>query len=278
MGLGHLAHISVLCLCFLLRGCEMFCQHGRPATAPNNPTHRGRLVRCVHGDRFKRPCNVLCFGMFATHDDFNIALPAARAPLLSTDFSQLPRSKTDASTGVRMIARTNTPLCAVSAFARLTDYTRAYSDPGVGPVGAADGPRDRAAVPVASSTDTYHHSAHQLVHVYNAVAAELGYDIHITTHSFRATGATWMAARGCSAAQIKHWGRWASDAYLVYLRASTEEAMAVANAFAIPDAVLLQLPTAATLLSRLGGAPAVWGVTRRMYFTGRHAFLPPDAP
>jgi hypothetical protein len=276
---GHLADIGIIMLVFLLRGCELLCQRGRPATAPNDPSLRGRLSRCAHGDQHLKPCNVLTFGMLEFHDDFGLRRRAFEAPLLSVDFGQLPRTKTDATNGgsVRTIARGSGPFCAVAAASRLTDWHRAFLyDTGRRSVGD-DPPRARSAVPLASSPDCHHHSAHELVHVLNAVAAELGYNIHITAHSFRATGATWMAARGCSAAQIKHWGRWSSDAFLIYLRASTEEAMAIARAFAVPAEVCLQIPTAASLLARLGPDINSWGDGRRVLdFAARHRALHPQ--
>ena len=242
---GPYADAVVFAVTFLLRGCELFCRAAE-TDAPPTMLSAARLARCgAPGD--ERSCHVLRTGMLSFHDDFGIARPPATAAYVTVDFGALDRSKGDRRglAGTRTYKRSGDRLCAVSAAARLVAWTASLPAP------------VRAFQPLASSWGTPHMSVTRLLTVLNDVGRAHGCAEQFTMHSFRATGATYLAGRGCTGAQLKHWGRWASDAYEIYIRASPIEAAAISAAFAFPPGFSAPFLTADALSPAIAMPPRV---------------------
>jgi hypothetical protein len=118
-------------------------------------------------------------------------------------------------------------ICPVAAADRLvTAHYHAFATSAVFTPLAAPAPA-AAAAPVGV-----------LLRIVRDLAARLGFRERYTLHLFRVSCANHLAALGIAPAVIKHFLRWRSDAFMVYLRESCPTAAAIAGCFQPPDADL----------------------------------------
>jgi integrase len=131
----------------------------------------------------------------------------SRSPDGTTLMVHIKRSKTDQLAQGRDIpiaASPGSPLDIVAAFTAWAAYrSRSGLSETIPLIVCRDG------LPF-----TYHNFSSLLAEAVDAAGLKKS---SITTHSFRKGGATTLAARGCSDADIKLWGNWKSNCHTVYV-------------------------------------------------------------
>lgn len=130
---------------------------------------------------------------------------------------RLPSTKNDLGNPTRSVRRTNEPICCVQALVNLylSHHRRAEGDRLLAPdapvfVGGLDGNP-------LSRDDVNHVIELSAKELYGTEQAKL-----FRSHSLRHGGASAYAAAGVPLHVIKEFGRWKSDAYMVYVTLSVD--------------------------------------------------------